>query len=179
MTANINTFNFNGNDIRTIIGQDGEPWFVAKDVCDVLELTDARKTVHLLDEDERNTVPVRDSIGRIQQTFIISESGLYSLTLRSRKPQAKAFKKWITKEVLPQIRKTGVYVPEGAQLADPVLYQHMVDLMETMSKREGEYLRVIEENRRDKPKVALADGRTDGWTKFGLQDASRCLEAFL
>jgi anti-repressor protein len=156
-TTNINTFNFHGNDIRTIIGQDGEPWFVAKDVCDVLEMGNPRTSLTLLDEDERNTVQIVDGNRGNPNLSIISESGLYSLTLRSRKPQAKAFKKWITKEVLPQIRKTGVYVPEGAQLADPVLYQRMVDLMETMSKREEEYLRVIEENRQDKPKVSLVD----------------------
>jgi len=74
--------------VRVLKGEGGEIWFVALDVCKALGPTDARKSVGLLDEDERNTVPVTDSLGREQHTFIINESGLYSLILRSRKPEA-------------------------------------------------------------------------------------------
>ncbi|MEC0492967.1 BRO family protein [Bacillus glycinifermentans] len=102
-------FNYQDQQVRTVV-KDGEPWFVAKDVCDVLGITDARKSVNLLDEDERNSIPVTDSLGRNQETFIINEPGLYSLILRSRKPEAKQFKRWITHEVIPTIRKTGGYV---------------------------------------------------------------------
>ena len=101
-------FNFKNTSVR-VINRDGEPWFVATDVAEVLGLTDSRKSVGLLDEDERNTIPVTDSLGRNQNTHIISESGLYSLVLRSRKPEAKEFKRWITREVIPSIRKTGAY----------------------------------------------------------------------
>jgi anti-repressor protein len=97
-----------GRQVRTVI-IDGEPWFVAKDVADVLGLSDSRKSVNLLDEDERSIIPVTDSLGRQQETFIINEPGLYSMILRSRKPEAKAFKRWVTHEVLPEIRKTGSY----------------------------------------------------------------------
>jgi len=102
-------FNYRDQQVRTVV-KDGEPWFVAKDVCNVLGITDARKSVNLLDEDERNSIPVTDSLGRNQETFIINEPGLYSLILRSRKPEAKQFKRWITHEVIPTIRKTGGYV---------------------------------------------------------------------
>ncbi|MEC1023554.1 phage antirepressor [Bacillus paralicheniformis] len=102
-------FNYQEQQVRTVV-KNGEPWFVAKDVCDVLGITDARKSVNLLDEDERNSVPVTDSLGRNQETLIINEPGLYSLILRSRKPEAKQFKRWITHEVIPTIRKTGGYV---------------------------------------------------------------------
>lgn len=102
-------FNYQDQQVRTVV-KDGEPWFVAKDVCDVLGITDARKSVNLLDEDERNSIPITDSLGRNQETFIINEPGLYSLILRSRKPEAKQFKRWITHEVIPTIRKTGGYV---------------------------------------------------------------------
>ena len=102
------TFPLTNQSVR-ITDQNGEPWWVAKDICDVLGLEDARKAVGRLDDDERNTIPVTDSIGREQNTYIINESGLYSLILTSRKPEAKAFKKWITSEVLPAIRKTGGY----------------------------------------------------------------------
>ena len=108
MTNEIQICNFNGNDIR-VIDKDGQPWWVAKDVCDILELTDARKSVELLDEDERNIIPVMDSLGRPQNTYVVNEPGVYSLVLRSRKPEAKAFKRWITHEVIPAIRKHGLY----------------------------------------------------------------------
>jgi prophage antirepressor-like protein len=78
-------FNYQGAQIRTVT-KDGEIWFVAKDVCDALGILDARKSVNLLDEDERNSIPVIDSLGRNQETLIINEPGLYVLILKSRKP---------------------------------------------------------------------------------------------
>lgn len=105
------SFVFNSVKIRTAI-IDGEPWFVAKDVCDVLGLENSRKAVADLEEDERITVT--NSYGNPRAgnplTFnAINESGLYALIFKSRKPEAKAFRKWVTSEVLPSIRKTGGY----------------------------------------------------------------------
>lgn len=84
-------------------------WFVAQDVCDVLGINKQRDAYSRLDEDERGSVVV-DTLGGQQNVNAINESGLYSLILRSRKPQAKAFKKWVTGEVLPSIRKHGAYM---------------------------------------------------------------------
>lgn len=86
-----------------------EPWFVAKDVCDILEHSNHKMAVKSLDEDEVNSAYLTDSLGRLQQTTIINESGLYSLIFQSRKPEAKTFRKWVTSEVLPSIRKRGYY----------------------------------------------------------------------
>lgn len=83
-----------------------QPWFVAKDVCDILEMGNPRSSLALLDEDEKG-VHSMDTPGGKQEMTIISEPGLYSLILRSRKPEAKAFKRWVTHEVIPSIRKTG------------------------------------------------------------------------
>lgn len=94
-----------GNVRTTMI--DGNPWFVARDVCDCLGL-DSSNISKLLDEDEKGSYTVR-TLGGDQRMLTINESGLYSLVLRSRKPEAKAFKRWITHEVLPSIRKTGGY----------------------------------------------------------------------
>lgn len=106
--------------VRTVTrGED--VWFVAKDVCDVLEIGNITKTMSRLDEDEFTTSKVVDSQGRSQEMFIINESGLYSLIMTSRKPQAKAFKKWVTSEVLPSIRKHGAY------MTDQVLEQAVTD----------------------------------------------------
>jgi len=102
-------FIYSGSQVRTIINDD-EVWFVAKDVCEILDIADARKAVQRLDEDERSLIPVTDSLGRKQETFIVNEPGLYTLILGSRKSEAKQFKRWITHEVIPTIRKTGGYV---------------------------------------------------------------------
>ena len=95
-----------------IVEKDGEPWFVAKDVCDILALGNPRSSIALLDEDERGVHSMDTPSGK-QEMGIISEAGLYSLILRSRKPEAKAFKRWVTHEVLPSIRKTGAYFSPG------------------------------------------------------------------
>lgn len=107
--TNINNqvFNFGDYQVRTVI-KEGEPWFVAKDVCSVLELTNNREAISRLDEDEKGVNTVY-TLGGNQNLTIINESGLYSLILTSRKPEAKAFKKWVTSEVLPSIRKQGKY----------------------------------------------------------------------
>ena len=95
-----------------IVKKDGEPWFVAKDVCDILALGNPRSSIALLDEDERGVHSMDTPSGK-QEMGIISEAGLYSLIIRSRKPEAKAFKRWVTHEVLPSIRKTGAYLSPG------------------------------------------------------------------
>ena len=107
MKNEIQIFNFNQNQVRTIL-KDGEPWFVAKDIADALEYRNAPDAIRTLDDDERDTHIVRTSSGN-QEMTIINESGLYSLVLKSRKPEAKIFKRWVTGEVLPAIRKTGGY----------------------------------------------------------------------
>lgn len=101
-------FNYQDKQVRTV-EKDGEPWWVLKDVCEVLEMGSPHKVAERLEEDERNQIPVTDSIGRQQETTIINESGLYNVILRSDKPQAKPFRKWVTSEVLPALRKTGSY----------------------------------------------------------------------
>lgn len=104
----IDNFEYFDKKVR-VIYKDDEIWFVAIDIGIILELSDTRKSVQLLDEDDRNIIPVIDNLGRSQSTYIINESGLYQLIFQSRKPEAKKFKRWVTKEVLPTIRKTGEY----------------------------------------------------------------------
>ena len=109
MADDLTRFEFRGKSVRTVTIE-GEPWFVAKDVCNVLEFEKSRKAVSSLDEDEKDYVTITDPIGREQKTTVVSESGLYALIFKSRKPEAKEFRRWVTQEVLPQIRKTGRYV---------------------------------------------------------------------
>ena len=105
--SNLVSFNFNSNSVR-VVDVKGEPWFVAKDVCTCLDLPDTSKAIERLDDDEKGTNSIL-TLGGKQAMSIVSESGLYSLALTSRKPEAKTFKRWITHEVLPSIRKTGSY----------------------------------------------------------------------
>lgn len=95
-------------EIRVVV-RDGEPWFVAADVCRVLELANTSMTLERLDDDERS----KFNLGRQGDAWCVNEPGLYSLVLGSRKPEAKAFKRWITHEVIPSIRKTGGYTFDG------------------------------------------------------------------
>lgn len=94
-------------EVRTVM-KDNEPWFVAADVCRALDLTNSRMAVERLDEDEKGVSSI-DTLGGTQAVTIINEPGLYALVLGSRKPEAKAFKRWITHEVVPTIRKNGMY----------------------------------------------------------------------
>ncbi|HEM4030640.1 TPA: ORF6C domain-containing protein [Streptococcus suis] len=106
-------FVFHGQEVRTVT-INNEPWFVGKDVADILGYSKSRNAIALhVDEDDALKQGITDNLGRMQETIIINESGLYSLILSSKLPQAKEFKRWVTGEVLPQIRQQGAYVPEN------------------------------------------------------------------
>jgi len=117
---------FDGHDIR-ILDQDGQTWFVLKDVCDVLGLTTPAKVSERLESDEVSQTHIIDSMNRSQETTIINESGLYNVIIRSDKPDAKRFRKWITSEVLPSIRKNGGYLSPSVDFADPENIQKLLD----------------------------------------------------
>lgn len=112
-------FNYEGNEIRTI-QIDGEPWLVLKDVCAALGISKYRDVANRLDNDEREPIRV-DTLGGVQEMICISESGFYSVILRSDKPEAKKFKRWVTHVVLPAIRNHGVYAADEL-LANPDLW---------------------------------------------------------
>ncbi len=112
MNNEMQKFDFKGASLRTLTDEAGEPWFVAKDVCDILELTNPAVALQSLDDDEKTNLSnsyVWSEPGR--RPLIISEPGLYKLVMRSRKPEAKEFQRWVTHEVLPSIRRTGGYIP--------------------------------------------------------------------
>ncbi|MDE7466687.1 MAG: hypothetical protein K2M59_09775 [Muribaculaceae bacterium] len=136
---------------------DGEPWFVAKDVCQVLGIEKYRDAVSRLDEDERESVLV-DTLGGTQKMSAVGESGLYSLIFQSRKPEAKKFRKWVTGEVLPSIRKKGYY---GLKRT-PKDYLDVRDVpYKVMNFRDGE-VRVVE---------------VDGEKWYSLNDIHSCIGA--
>ena len=109
-------FTYNGNEVRTV-QKDGEPWWVLKDVCEVLGISKYRDTAARLEDDERELIRV-DTLGGAQEMLCVNESGLYNVILRSDKPEAKPFRKWVTSEVLPSIRRHGAYMtPETLEAA--------------------------------------------------------------
>ncbi|WMW64408.1 Bro-N domain-containing protein [Nitratidesulfovibrio liaohensis] len=105
-------FVFDDSLVRVHVDADQRPWFVAKDVCRVLDIANHNDALSSLDDDEKDGVGITDPMGRQQTVRTVSESGLYSLVFRSRKPEARRFRKWVTADVLPSLRRTGRYGPE-------------------------------------------------------------------
>lgn len=129
---------------------EGEPWFVAKDVCDALGISKYRDAVSRLDDDERGSVLV-DTLGGAQETSTVSEPGLYKLIMRSRKPEAKAFQRWVTHEVLPAIRKTGGYIAaKEDETPEQIMARAVIVAQDTIERQK----RQLDEL---KPKAMFAD----------------------
>lgn len=139
-------------EIRTVT-KNNEPWFVAIDVCNALELSNPTVVVGRLDEDERT----KFNLGRQGMTNIVSEYGLYNLILASRKKEAKKFKRWITHEVIPTIRKHGAYMSSEViekTLSDP---DYLIRLATNLKEEKAKRALAEAQIERDKPKVLFAD----------------------
>ncbi len=136
----VRPFEYEGRQVRTVI-IDGEPWFVVRDACDILEIDQPVRAVERLDPDEVSSTHVTDALGRQQETYIVNEPGLYALVLGSRKPEAKLFKRWVTHEVIPSIRKTGAYVAPAA----PVSLEDLIILQAQSVKELKAKVALIEE----------------------------------
>lgn len=123
----LQVFDYQDKEVRTV-QIDGETWFVLKDVCSAIGIRDHVTVSKRLDEDEVGQAQVIDGMGRSQETAIVNESGLYSVILRSDKPEAKPFRKWVTSEVLPTLRKTGQYQMKPLSPAEMFAAQAQVNL---------------------------------------------------
>lgn len=176
-------FHFEHNQIRTLM-LNNEPWFVAKDICNVLELTNSRMAIQGLDDDEKGVSKVY-TLGGEQDMQVINESGLYALVIRSNKPQAKKFRKWITSEVLPSIRQTGMYAADDL-LDNPELLRAAADrlIAERNLRKQAQMQAAIESERalqlehkieQDAGKVALGERLTTQNGYACLSDAMRAI----
>ena len=157
MNTNLQTWSYENSEIRTI-EKDGEPWFVGKDVAAVLGYSNTRDALakHVDDED-KNTVVIRDGIQGNPNTIVINESGLYTLVLSSKLPNAKKFKRWVTSEVLPSIRKHGAYMTDQT-LEQALTSPDFLIQLATQLKEEKEQRKQLEAKvEQDKPKVLFAD----------------------
>lgn len=171
--SNIQIFNYNSVEVRTI-QNDGEPWFVLKDVCNVLHIGNSRDVVARLDQDEKGVGQI-DTLGGKQEMTIINESGLYNVILRSDKPEAKPFRKWVTSEVLPTIRRHGMYAtPDTVEkmLADP---DTTIKLLETIKQERAARMALEAQAEADKPKILFADAVSASHSSILVGDLAKLL----
>ena len=167
----LQNFNFNNLPVRTMLIDD-EPWFVGKDVADILGYSNSRKALSDHVDDEDKGVTKIDTLGGNQNITIINESGLYSLILKSKKPQAKQFKRWVTHEVLPTIRKHGAYMTdEKAQ--DIISGNGLADLL----LQAGNQIKQLElEKSQMKPKALFADSVSASESTILIRDLAKILK---
>lgn len=169
MNNEIRKFNFKGASLRTLTDEAWEPWFVAKDACDILGMSNPSMAVTALDKDEVAQIDPKDYLGSEnrsnQAVNIVSEPGLYKLIMRSRKPEAKEFQRWVTHEVLPQIRRTGGYIPTSESDSDEDIMARAVLVAQKTIERKNQQLqakdaqiKVLEPKARFADAVAASDG---------------------
>lgn len=177
MNTEIRTFSFHDNPIRALTDNQYEPWFVAKDVCDVLNYTNASKAIsdHVDPEDKLNNESL-SSLGQ-RGGWLINESGLYSLVLSSKLPAAKEFQRWVTHEVLPSIRKHGIYATETTIdqiLADPDFgIRLLTDLKNERAKR----IEAENQIKELEPKAQALDDFINVEDKLLVRDAAKILSS--
>lgn len=147
----------------------GEPWFIAKDVCDILGIKNSRHALILLDADEKGVI-LTDTPGGKQEMATVNESGLYSLIMNSRKPEAKAFRKWVTSEVLPAIRKDGGYMIAKPEETPEELALRALTVLQATVERQKAMLAVAT------PKAAALDILAEKEGSYCITDAAKLLQ---
>lgn len=164
-------FNYNDKEIRTV-KKGGDLWWVLKDVCDVLELSNPTMIAGRLDEDER----AKFDLGRQGETNIINESGLYNVILRSDKPEAKKFKRWVTHEVLPSIRKHGAYMNEQTLEQALTSPDFLIRLAQELKSEKEARQRLEKQAAEDAPKVLFAKMVEAAETSILIGDLAKFLK---
>ena len=172
----IQIFQYQDQPVRTV-QRDGEPWFVLKDVCAVLGLGTPARVAERLEEDEVSSTHLTDSLGRQQDMTIINESGLYNVILRSDKPEARPFRKWVTGEVLPSIRKTGGYISGQDSLSpEELMAKALMVAQKTLAERDARISVLTVENQILQPKAEYFDQLVDRNLLTGFRETAKLLE---
>lgn len=154
----VTIFKYEENKLVRTMNISGEPWFVLKDVCDVLGLSTPARVAERLDSDEVSQAHLIDSVGRSQEMTIISESGLYNVILRSDKPEAKPFRKWVTAVVLPSIRKNGGYIAGQEELSpQELMAKALLVAQKTLTDRDARIKELTAQNQIMQPKAEYFD----------------------
>lgn len=162
----VTTFNFDTTDVR-VVAMDGEPWFVLADVCTILDLTNPSMVAQRVPDYALSTAEVIDSMGRRQNVRVVNEAGLYEVVFLSRKPEALEFKRWITTEVIPSIRRTGTY-GHVAQLTRRDLAQMVIEEADRADRAEAQVLALA-------PRAEVADKILDATGDMSVADAAKAL----
>ena len=172
MNNEIQVFNYNDREVRTV-QKDGEPWFVLKDVCAILGIGNVADVYARLDADEKGVGQI-DTLGGRQNMNIINESGLYNVILRSDKPEAKPFRKWVTSEVLPSIRKNGGYIA-GQESMTPgeLMASALMVAQKTLAERDARIADLTVQNQIMLPKADYFDELCDRGTLTGLYETAK------
>lgn len=176
MTTEIQTFNFHTASLRVLTDENDGPWFVGQDVCNILD-TGTNHLREYLDEDEITNIRTTD-IGQNggKAPVFISEPGLYKLIMRSRKPEAKEFQRWVTHEVLPQIRRTGGYIPTSETDSDEDILARAVLVAQKTIERKNQQLRAKDARIMElEPKAKALDTFTDVEDRLLVRDAAKVL----
>lgn len=162
-------FNYNNNQVRTV-QRNGEPWFVGKDVAGILGYSNSRKALaDHVDEDDKGVTKC-DTLGGTQDLTVINESGLYSLILSSKLPTAKQFKRWVTSEVLPSIRKTGGYLAGQENMSDAeIMAKALMVAQKTIESKKAEIEQL-------KPKALFADAVSASKTSILIGELAKLLK---
>lgn len=154
----VTIFKYEENKLVRTMNVSGEPWFVLKDVCDVLGLSTPARVAERLDSDEVSQAHLIDSMGRSQEMTIISESGLYNVILRSDKPEAKPFRKWVTAVVLPSIRKNGGYIAGQEELSpQELMAKALLVAQKTLTDHDARIKELTAQNQIMQPKAEYFD----------------------
>lgn len=166
------TFVYSGAEVRTV-QKDGDPWFVLKDVCGVLGVGNVSDVYARLDTDEKGVGQI-DTLGGRQSMNIISESGLYNVILRSDKPEAKPFRKWVTAEVLPAIRRSGGYIAGQNDLSPAELMAKAIKVAEqTLAERDARISSLQVQNAIMAPKADYFDELVERNTLTSFRDTAK------
>lgn len=154
----VTIFKYEESKLVRTMNVSGEPWFVLKDVCDVLGLSTPARVAERLDSDEVSQAHLIDSMGRSQEMTIISESSLYNVILRSDKPEAKPFRKWVTSVVLPSIRKNGGYIARQEELSpQELMAKALLVAQKTLTDRDARIKELTAQNQIMQPKAEYFD----------------------
>lgn len=129
-------FNFEENEMRVLTDENEQTWFAGVDICNILGYTDSQQAIEKLEDDEKKLDSVKHGSGQQRKTWTVNEFGLYSLILTSRKPEAKAFKRWITHEVLPSLRKAGKYTVGETQIHELKLQKVASDIQKLKDEKD-------------------------------------------
>lgn len=175
MNTEIQTFNFHDTPVRTLTDENDEPLFIAKDVTNILGYRDAANMTRRLEEDEKGTRPVSTPGGE-QRMTVITEPGLYSAILGSRIPEAREFKRWVTHEVLPKIRRTGGYIPTSESDTDEAIMAKALLIAQKTIERNAQQLQAKDRQIKElTPKAKALDDFTNVPNTLLVREAAKLL----